>query len=369
MCTRTHLLRRSILTNTLKYTSLTSDYLYGSTYISLLYNPQYNQFVIIFGETHRTFDEQQCIEHKHSKISYVIDYLTHILQTRFFFDFYMEIPYMMYVKQNIDPLQSRGGSGQLNSIKSHFRNCIMRSNCQYNNLRLHSIDSRSRRRQLIDKIDDLKANIDEMSRQGVIQYKLNKFKQLVNDISLELNYIQDEKSALKFLELSNNPIGKDIAKIDVKFEDQKRWLNQQYTNVRNKLLTITYYVADMNEQLKIYNTVKDSDNPLRMFDVRQMLESMTSIKDLLLSNEHDNLVDLYAISRMFHKFKLTDADLRKGFPEYAKNIVFYGGTYHAVNIHDMLIKSGYTELFTNYNDQKSCIKTPDINLIIDHLVA
>lgn len=351
-----------------------SDKLYGINYVSVLESTKYKQLIIICGEHHGSYDSKEC----NYEGSYVADYLIALgSQGVYYFDFYLENSFESYVgnKDNVSDTNDES-SRQMDTITKYFQ--IPENSLK---TRIHHTDARTLKStnftySLVDLLSVIAGCITDIDN-GT---PLTKDEYLSIDRSIQEIYdiiwIIDDKSDIKNTSYVRDLFGisrqgirknlslKEINRIDAKFTTEKKQLMKIYEQMESDIQNLTSSIVGLNTAIKKYITSNNERD--RLYQLVEMLKYGDPIYQAILSSV-TQILDLYTLARIFHRFDLSDKDIKLGMPEYPKNIIVYAGTFHSKNINRILLSLGYHQLFHSENINKSCVDAPSIDLILDHL--
>lgn len=299
-------------------------------------NERENKTFYIFGEYHNRLGECK------SEGVFINDYLMNLFTTtNCFIDFYLEFPLEGELP---------GKYGHLYEVSNKLKHCV--KNCPL--VRMHNVDIRW-----------VTENQKQVGRtyMGKMHFKISRRKLMIDSDDYE-NYeylkklfLDSEEDVINYI-LNNyktSPLYiKEISKSSHKDQIYK-WLhdittkmvNRNYSTAKHALTEIYKYT---NAKHRIYD--RDLEATIDQYD--RMIKNLTVTYNTFL-------MDGYALSRMFKKFNVKNANQ----PEYPHNIIVYVGDAHAENYRNFLYTMGYTVEASVINDlddwdNRDCIDMKNI---------
>ena len=288
------------------------------------------------------------------------DYFKNLFNnTSVFIDFYVELPVLM--KSLLDsqrPIGYHENITLLSDIAPEFINCLgsNKKNCTYNNVRIHSIDSRE-----IDNISD--------------QYKhdsLTIFTNYINSVAYNIRNNQSIPIIFMMFRLFNLDIIKSFSSI--KNDTQlKKLIAEIYTSNSllmkefNKSLLKRHYTPNQFFYILVNSVTFEKYKPVITFCSKVQNLTITDwltdktidynfIGKLLIALSATNL-DAYCLCRMFKQFKTNGNQ-----PKIPHNIIVYTGSGHSAEIYKFLVNSIYKFHLTEYSNinTDACLKMTNI---------
>ena len=335
---------------------LLHDAVYGLFSITVLTSVKYKQTIIVLGENHRASTANECkeqvnVEQKISASNYTLSLLE---LSDAFFDFYMEISPEKMKESQWEPWAVE--MKHLSELRAAFKDCFHEEKkCPYRNIRVHGVDVRAPSlKSMVRFLDTLLKKIQN----GAALSTLKKFwiqgKSLMAPLT-ETKSQEYEYLVNRLFDLNDDSrLWKEIDRIDPDFEsDFRRVMERTLDDVR--LAVFTFYDKRTLPLLEELDRIFLEEKKLKLRQLQTKLEKY--VDDLLL--ETAPILDLYALSRMFHKFRLTPQERRRQVPEYPKNIILYVGQKHAENIVRILQSSNqYETKYSVLGGDAACVVAP-----------
>ena len=375
-------------------------YINGPNAISYHISKKYNKRIYLFYEAHGRVNN--CNDKFLGPNIDINKYLNKLFSTTYkFIDFYVETS-----KTITSESFTYNTTDYINKVRSEFYNCVDPNlQCEWNNIRVHYSDIRNvikfedEKQTIIhynniDKIADLtsclESSIIKYTNQPLTHYHKDffdtekEYNTHLNEIRLKIvnisnNFINQYNEILKYkdelleyilLFLSPNIVSKLFAnakKIDIISKEIEKsdlssltifmlFMNSYNKNptLKNSLKYSKKHARNISKQLKdltyiekINNKDINIENGFQNFP--KIIEMLNGLK--LLIEIHNNYIlpntscymDIYTICRMFKRFKHKSKNIYQ--PTDIKNIIFYGGLSHSLNISIMLDYLGFETVY------------------------
>jgi hypothetical protein len=340
-------------------------FVYGPNYLSILISPE--QTLILFGEEHLPYGEK-CSSMKGEEMDLSIeDYLGYLLDDnpKDFFDFYMEENYWQFFIEGLTEgkVTNSEASGRLFNT---FKDCLILSRrdkyCPYPNLQTHFADLRFR-----SGIAELNANttyfiitypqlegktIDDPQVKRIVD--IYSFNSILTDAQAELK--EFEGGTNKYLELFLPIIQAEIDTIAPPFAKEMKKLQERLDKLR--IYFTTEYPNEAAKFIEKMRPVIQSIAEGGKINLKEL--GMAKLPFSGFSNRAVELMDLYALARMMHRFNMAKRKENGGL--LPKNVIFYGGVGHTRGYRNFFVGTGYQEIYLferPYIKESQCIRVPD----------
>ena len=378
-----------------------TEEIYGILDFKIVHSKEFNQTIFLFGENHYKYDVTEC-EAKNDVImyaSYIRTYIKALLLAyadHCFFDIYFE-RYFLMKKKKLQPMP-KWIDTNIPRLEELFSGClhkIVDKKCDFSNIRVHAVDVRmisvnfsGRKyyayfmlmRRLINDLNERINQFDEYRGEEIILDEQQKIQHLFHPIKKDKKgqYNLEKIQKLFHVDEKSNVV-KELNSIDdIKFHHKtniKTLLLNQLNEVKKKITT--FYI---NEAEQIFNMV---DNVYKQHKVELNERNLTVfayLRDELtkllykMINITAEIVDLYTLGRIFHKFKYkTQEQKQNDFPTYATNIIYYAGLTHTRYTYRVLKYLGFEDVYTTQTqnataESKACVKAPSLEKLKEKLI-
>lgn len=308
------------IVNNLDKKPLKVRYITGPGVIERLRNKRLSQDIYLFGEyEHRKIDN--CIE---SSAINIEKYFEEVFdKTTKFIDIYIEFQIALdnFEDKRCDVM---GEDNSLCDIYKYFRRCITSdsSSCKYP-IRLHPIDVRNVRtkgKNSIYRMLNYLWSIEDMK-------SLKKFIEIYSILIHNIKKISNvSKKAIIESIFETKIIKKEIERSSLSIVEVNRALNapKLWEDLRklSEVMTLYPYV-----RYAIDNSFPYSEVEGRVEGIKNYIRSIFAIH-----------MDVYALARMFKRFNIKSDN----HPVEARNIIYYAGSRHTVNMRYMLEELGFS---------------------------